>query len=156
VAPDGAAHVLWTERAIDERLREKFFPEVEQSHSLNYAIVRDGKVVTRRILAQSGQGGTGEIPGSARFQATPANRLWVIYYVSGTSASGQSLNENRVLEIKGDGVSALTVVPLKFPMTDFFTPTVRAGSPPSRRLEMLGQRTGGPRTIGYARIRLSE
>src|SRR5207245_2652430 len=27
IGPDGAAHIIWTERAIDERLRPKFFPD---------------------------------------------------------------------------------------------------------------------------------
>ncbi|NQT87724.1 hypothetical protein HQ560_13225 [bacterium] len=35
---DGAAHILWAERAIDERLRPKFFPDAKQSHALNYAV----------------------------------------------------------------------------------------------------------------------
>ncbi|MHC4353972.1 MAG: hypothetical protein ACYS0H_14785, partial [Planctomycetota bacterium] len=46
-APDGDVHILWTERALDERLREKFFPAEKQSHSLKYAVVRDGKIVLR-------------------------------------------------------------------------------------------------------------
>jgi len=156
VAPDGAAHLLWTERAIDERLRERFFPNAEQSHSLNYAIVREGKVVARKVLAQSGKGGSGEIPGAARFQVTPANRLWVVYYVGGRSPDGHSLSENRVMEIRAERISPPAVVPLKYPMTDFFTATVRAGSPPSRHLEMLGHRAGTPRTIAYARVLLPE
>jgi len=36
----------------------------------------------------------------------------------------------------------------------FFTSTVRGGSPPSKTLEMLGQRTGTGNTISYARVRL--
>ena len=39
---EGAVHLLWSERAIDERLREKFFPEAKQSHSLSYAVFKEG------------------------------------------------------------------------------------------------------------------
>ena len=45
LAPSGEAHVVWTERAIDERLRDKFFPGAPQSHAVNYARVRDGRIL---------------------------------------------------------------------------------------------------------------
>ena len=53
LAPNGDAHLLWSERAIDERLRAKFFPEAKQSHTLNYAVVRACQVVHRRTLMES-------------------------------------------------------------------------------------------------------
>ena len=45
-------------------------------------------------------------------------------------------------------------VPLKKPFTDFFTATARAGSPPSKTLELFGTRQGSNATISYARIRI--
>jgi hypothetical protein len=153
VAPDGAAHLLWVERALDERLREKFFPDAQQSYQLNYAVVRGGAVVQRRSLVQAGEGG--EIPAAARFQVTPENRLFVFYYVHGSGAAGHRVSENRLLEVYQDGTSSPEVrVPLARPFTRYFTTTVRAGSPPSRTLEVLGHRTGQPLTMSYARIRL--
>lgn len=155
VAPDGAAHIVWTERAIDERLRQKFFPAAKQSHSLNYAIVRDGKVVRRQTLVLAEEGGTKEIPASPRFQVTPENRLFLIHYVGGTDSNGQALSENRIMELRADGtVSESRRVPLKIPFTGYFTATVRAGSPPSNTLELLGHHAGKPMTLSYARIRL--
>jgi hypothetical protein len=38
LAPDGNVHVLWKERAIDERLRKEFFPGEKQSYTLRYAV----------------------------------------------------------------------------------------------------------------------
>jgi hypothetical protein len=155
LAPNGAAHLLWTERALDERLREKFFPGEKQSHSLRYAVVREGKVMLRRVLAEAVEGGTQEVPGRGRFQVTPAQRLFVVYYVSGRTASGQTVSENRVIELRAGGeVSAPVRLPLKQPLTDFFTATVRGGSPPSRSVEMLGHRAGSPNVVSYARVRL--
>jgi hypothetical protein len=155
VAPDGAVHLLWTERAIDERLRERFFPEARQSHALNYAVVRAGKVVTRQTLALAEEGGSTEIPGRGRFQVTPDQRLWVVYYVSGRNTEGKPVSENRLLEMSRDGTPGSPVrLPLKHPLSDFFTATVRGGSPPSAALELLGPRVGSPLTISYARIRL--
>ena len=45
-------------------------------------------------------------------------------------------------------------VPLKRPFRSYFTATVRAGSPPSALLDLLGQQAGTSHTISYARIRL--
>jgi len=155
VAPDGDVHVLWTERAIDERLRQKFFPEAKQLHALNYAVVRDGNVVSRRTLVQGGEGLSGEVPSAGRFQVTADNRLFVFYYVGGQDAVGKRVSENRVMELHPGGAANASVpVPLKEPFTSFFTAAVRAGSPPSNTLELLGQRVGKPLAISYARIRL--
>jgi hypothetical protein len=157
VAPDGAAHLLWTERALDERLREKFYPDAKQAHSLNYAVVKDGKVMNRRVLAEAVEGLSSEIPSFGRFHVTPDNRLLVVYYVHGANTAKKSVSENRLLEIRQDGsVSVSVVIPLKYPFGEFFTATVRAGSPTSRTLELLGPRVGSPMTISYARIRLGQ
>jgi len=155
VAPDGAVHLLWTERALDERLRERFFPGEKQRHQLNYAVLREGQVVLRRTLAEGGEGLSSETPGSGRFQVTPDNRLLVLYFVGGSDAEGKPVAENRLLEIRQDGTASDPVrVPLADPFTSFFTATPRAGSPPSNVLELLGEclRTQG--TVRYARIRL--
>jgi hypothetical protein len=155
IAPDGAVHMLWNERAIDERLREKFFPEARQSVALNYAIFHDSKVVTRRTLALSEEGGSKEVPGSARFQVTPDNRLFAVYFVGGTNTAGQPVSENRIIELKSGEVQGLPVrLPLKQPFTRFFTATVRAGSSPSNILDMLGTKAGDRLNIHYAQVKL--
>jgi len=153
VDPDGAVHILWTERALDERLREKFFPGAKQSHALNYAILRDGKVELRRTLAIADEGGSELKPGPGRFHITPDNRLFVIYFLEGTDTSGKSVAENRLLEITAGGIPGTSVVlPLKQPFSSFFTATVRAGSKPSEVIDILGICDGVKNTISYARI----
>lgn len=155
VAPDGAAHILWTDRATDTRLRDKLFPGTRQTHALNYAVVRNGKVASRRTLLLGGEGAAGEIPGRGRFQITPEGRLFAFYYVSGQDPAGKSVSENRLMELPADGTSSPPVkVPLERPFVGYFTATVRGGSPPSKTLDVLGQRAGLPNTISYARIRL--
>jgi hypothetical protein len=154
-APDGSVHLLWTERALDGRLREKFFPDAKQSHALNYAIVRNGQVILRRTLAEAREGGPAEIPSAGRFQVGPENRLYVLFYVNGRGAAGQAISENRVLEIQTGGApSAAVRIPLTVPFVNYFTATVRGGSPPSDTVEMLGQRTDTSAAISYARVRL--
>jgi hypothetical protein len=155
VAPDGLVHLVWMERAIDERLRQKFFPDAKQSNTLNYAAVRDGKVVTRRALVQNEEGGAAEVANSPRFQVTEAGRLFVVYYVSGKNSNGVAVSENRLTELLPDGaVSAPVVVPLNPPFTSYFTATVRAGTAASTVIDMLGARAGKSNTISYARIRI--
>lgn len=150
VAPDGAAHIVWTERALDERLRPKFFPEAKQSHALNYAIVGDGKIVLRRTLLVAEEGKPHDVPSAPRFQVTPDNRLFLVYYVQRAGVS-----ENRLMEIHRGGEPGPQVrIPFQKPFTSYLTATVRGGSPPSNTLELLGQRESAPLTISYARVRL--
>jgi hypothetical protein len=155
LAPNNEVHLLWSERAIDERLREKFFPEAKQSHALNYALVRDGKVIRRRTLMESTEDKPGIVGSAGRFHLTPDNRLFVVWYASGTEAGGRSVAENCIMEILPDGaVGAPVRLPLNRPFTSYFTTTVRAGSPPSYTLEMLGLRKGAGNAISYSRVRL--
>ena len=155
VADDGVVHLLWTERAIDIRLRDSFFPDAKQSHALYYGMVREGKLVSQRVLLQSEEGQSDEAPGQARFQITPEGRVFVFCYVSGKDATDRLLSENRLLEISSEGEPSQWVkVPLQYPLSSYFTATVRAGSPPSRFIELLGQRAGRGSVISYAKIRL--
>jgi hypothetical protein len=156
VAPDGAAHLTWLERALDERLRAKFYPEAKQSIAINYAIVREGKIVLRRTLVAKEEGKPSEgTPGAPRFQVTPDHRLFLCFYIQGTDGSGKGFSENRLLEIGPGGEPGRSVrIPFKKPFTSYFTANVRGGSPPAAILELLGIRENSPATIGYARVRL--
>jgi len=155
IAPDGAAHILWSERALDERLKEQFFPEEKQRHQLNYAVVRDGKVMTKRALLESGDGLPPETPGRGRFHVTPDGRLLVFYFVSGSRPDGAGFAENRLLEVyPGGTISSPTVVDLDNPFTSFFTATPRAGCAPSDVLDVFGECANTQRMLRYARIRI--
>jgi hypothetical protein len=154
-APNGDVHLVWSERAIDERLRPKFFPEAKQSQTLNYAMLRQGKVIRRLTLEESTQDKPQIVASAARFQVSPDNRLFVVYYASGLDHTGKQVSENRVMEIQADSTPGQPVrLPLERPYINFFTTTIRAGSSPSRTLEVLGQRAEMPLTISYARVRL--
>jgi hypothetical protein len=156
VDPRGRVHLLWTERALDERLRPRFFPEAQQRHQLNYAIFRDGTVLQRRTLFEARENETREIPSAARFHATPDHRLFVICDVQGERADGSAVSENRIFELHPDGSPApAQVLPFKQPFTSFFTATPRAGSTPTEYLDLLGTPAHRPNSINYARIRLA-
>jgi hypothetical protein len=157
VTVDGSVHVLWTERALDERLREEFFPTEKQRHALEYALVKDGRVIRRRTVWAAEEGKSKKQPGRGRFHVTPDGRLFVLFYLSGTDDQGRGVSENRLLEMR-DNVSPRdsVIVPLQRPFVDFFTTTVRGGSPPSGTIELLGVGVGSRKTLSYARIRLAE
>lgn len=155
VGPDATVHIVWTERAIDERLREKFFPEAKQNHSLNYATVHEGKLTASRTLLLAEEGKSKEFPSAPRFQVTPDERLFLIFYVQGSDAAGKRVSENRLMEILPGGKTGQAVkVDFEKPFTSYFTATVRAGSPSSNTLELLGHREGASQTISYARVKL--
>ncbi len=156
VAPDGAVHLLWTERAIDTRLREKFFPHEKQSYALNYAVVRQGKVVLRKSLIEAREGQPGPIPTAGRFHVTPEGRLFVFCHVGASQGPGKPLAENRLFEVLPDGSAGQSVhVGLGHPLVSFFTATPRAGSAPSQVLDLLGTAADQPLAIRYARIRVA-
>ena len=172
---DGRVHILWMEYPIGRKLRDEHFPDIRRITGMKYAIVEEGKVVFRRTLVEGGEGLSGVIPTSGRFQVAPAGRLFVFYYVEGTNPSGEMIRENRLMEVHPDGnVGDPVLVPMKHPLGGFlafFTATTRGGSPPSETLDVLGSRAHTPDTprtagkykqhemtfpnkISYARIRL--
>ncbi len=136
-APDGLVYVLWYERALDERLWEEFFPEEKQSESLNFAIIKDGKVIFRKPVMK---GSPGEVvPGKGRFQVTKDNRLFVFYYVHGGPGD---IKENRIVEISLSGdytLSKPVKINVERPLINFYTANVRAGSAPSSILDVYGK-----------------
>ncbi len=155
VAPDGAVHIVWTERALDERLRPKFFPNEKQRHELNYARLRDGRIETRRTLLAVDEGKPGLIPSLPRLHATPDNRLFVFFSVAGADETGKPVAENRLLGLGPDGAPERTArVPFKHPLSSCFTATVRGGSAPSPTLDLLGTRADQPNAMCYARVRI--
>ena len=156
VADDGRVHILWTERAIDPRLREKFFPDARQSHALNYAIL------SRR--ARSSTSARSSWPKRA------ARTKWCWPPVSTSrrpSACSCSTTSRAVMHraahsrrtgswncSRTERLAHRSASRSQSPMSAFFTATVRGGSPPSPVLELLGLRANQGDAIHYARIRL--
>ena len=155
MGPKGNIHFLWSEKAIDERLREKFFPSAKQSFSIKYAIFKKGKVIIRKTLIEAREGKNDDIPVTARFHVTPDNKLYVICSIRKNEKQYSANVENRILMLSPKGeIKAQYTLNLKKPFTNFFTSTMRAGSPPSNYIDLYGNVAGHPLTINYARIRL--
>lgn len=149
LAPDGLVHILWTEKALDERLQKEFFPHEKQSFALNYAIIKDGEVFFRQPIMLS-EGEEKPLPGRGRFQVTPDNRLFIFYHVF---TENNNFTENRVVEVLADYSLSMSVrVPLQRPFSGFFTATVRGGSAPSDILDIFGK--DDKNEMRYARIKI--
>lgn len=152
----GRAHILWLEQSIwDSRVRDKFFPGEPITYALMYGIIDQGKLMRKTRLVFGGEKQESrETPVYGRFQATPDDRLFVLYYTSGTDAQGEQLAENRLVEVYPDGSHGEPVcIPMSYPMRSFFTATERGGSAPSTTIDLLGQ-ANGINGIRYARISL--
>ena len=159
VAPDETVHLLWSERAIDVRLREKFFPGEKQSEALCHAVFRDGKIQKRNNVMIRYENEVKPVASTGCFHTTPDGRLWVVYYVSGTErdeATGTEnhVSENRIMEIKnGEPTLDFQTIPLKIPFSSFFTATVRTGNEPSTILDLHGVCPNSDQ-LRYAAIKL--
>ena len=159
VMPDDTVHLLWTERAINTQLREKFFPDAKQSEALCHAVVRDGKILKRNDIAIRHEGETKPVASTGRFHATPDGRLWVVYYVSGAERDTvtnerKNVSENRIMEIKnGEPTGNFQTIPLAKPFSRLFTASVRAGNVPSVVLDLHGTCPNSEQ-LRYAAVRL--
>ena len=159
VAPDESVHLLWSDRAIDTRLREKFFPDEKQSEALCHAVVRDGKIQKRNDVMIRHENETKPAASTGRFHATPDGRLWVVCYVQGRerdleSGTVKNVSENRIVEIKnGEPTGQFQTIPLTMPFSSFFTPSVRAGNTPSTILDLHGI-CPNSNQLRYAAVRL--
>jgi hypothetical protein len=98
--PDGTVHLLWTERALDTRLRATFFPDAKQSHALNYATLREGKILLRHALVLAEEDGANLIAGAGRFHIGPPTGDCASSTTSVEPTDrDRSVSENRLVEI---------------------------------------------------------
>lgn len=144
IAPDGAAHIVYTEREVASALmRDKFFPGKSIINSLHLAVVRDGVVVSRRELIHGREGAE---PGLARLHETPDGAVYAVVYMTGPEAG------NKLLKVYPEPGPTLVPIPLKKPVGSYALASVRAGNQPSNTIDLFGQSSAD--TMSYARITL--
>ncbi len=160
IAPDGeTVHVLWTQTDIDTRLREKFFPDARQEHSLRHAVIRRGEVLRQNVLHRCGEGQWKPICHAAQFHPTPDGRLFILYNLAGLeNDDGKSpvrqVSENRLAELNQDGFCGESqILPFREAFTQFFTATPRTGNTPSFKIDILGH-SDNRKSIRYACVEI--
>ena len=158
LAPDGAVHIVWHRGPIHWKLGHDHFPDIKRITSLEYAVLRDGKISNRKTLvASDDRNGPVRAGMTVRFHPAPDGQLFIVYRMWGKE-EGQDINRQQLMQIlpaKTFGRSA--PIPLKHPLINVFTTTPRAGSAPSPILHLFGHHRDGKRhTARYARVRISD
>jgi len=151
LGPDGDAHVLYLDRNIWHAfMRDEFFRGTPITVSLAYARIREGKVAEQRTLVEhvEGQPAKALVPNYGAFHATADGRLFALYHVSGGDATG-----NYALQLLPKADAAPVRLPLKFPLSNFFTATERLGTEPSDTIDLYGHGPE-PNTIRYAQVKI--
>ncbi|MHC4741436.1 MAG: hypothetical protein ACYS8Z_05970 [Planctomycetota bacterium] len=151
----GAAHLLYLKRPHQyDFIRDKYFPGQAMTTHLEYTVVKKGRVVSRKTLAESSPGSTGMAPSFGRFHVGADESLYVI--VSGTGGkAGSRASGNFVGRIAGGSAKPeFTRIALEHPFGTFFTNTMRGGSAPSDIVDIFGIADDNP-NLRYARIRLN-
>ena len=162
LAPDGRLHLVWQKGPIHARLRDLYFPDIQRDWYLCYGILKDGKMLAKRVLLAGGETTgplrpTGYI-GHPRFHIAPDHTLYIhiLCNLVGTTPETRAQTGTYALRIESDGsVSAPVRIPLSRPITGaFFTATPRAGNRLTEAADLLiaDTRDGKP-VASYARIR---
>lgn len=140
----GQTHLLWVEQSLwHPFMRERFFPQAKQIWTLHYGVLEQGRLLSNTVIATGGEGLSTPSPHYGRFHMLPDGRLLCLYYVSGKTAAGDPLEENRVVELLPDGgVGESARVPFALPFNSFQTATPRSGSRPSTTLDVYGTVVG--------------
>jgi len=115
----GDAHLLYFRQTSVPIIRDRFLPGTPIVVSLEYVLIRRGRIVERRSLVRGSYG---------RLHATDDGRLLLIYTAEG---------RNKIMQIKPD-ITPPQVIPFKEPFRLFFTNTERGGSNPSRVIDIFG------------------
>ncbi len=150
----GAAHLLYTKQPYQhDFIRDKYFPGETMKVYLEYVVVKDGKVLSRRTLAERPAGTDGFEPSFGRFHISDAGELYVI--AAGVSIEkGQRTYGNVLGRIPaGKNKPKFERIEMKHPFGNFFTNTPRGGSKPSDIIDVFGIANDNP-NLRYARIHI--
>ena len=164
----GAAHLLYLKQPHQYKfIRDRYFPAQAMTVHLEYVVIKDGKILSRRTLTEGPQDSEGPAPSFGRFHVTSSGELYVI--VAGTSTDGGTQPTfgnylGRILPTPAYAGASLSApkrgakpsfvrVGLKHPFRIFFTNTPRGGSEPSDVIDLFGIADDNP-NLRYARVRL--
>ena len=149
-----AAHLLYLKRPHQYGfIRDKYFPGQPMTAHLEYVVVKNGKIVASKTLAETPSGAAGIEPSFGRFHISSGEKLYVL--VAGTVIEqGQRIFGNNVGRAGADGNRPkFERIELKHPFHSFFTNTPRGGSLPSDVIDLFGIADDHP-NLRYARIRI--
>jgi len=150
----GATHLLYLKRPHHYSfIRDKYFPGQAMTAYLEYVVVKGGKVLARKTLAETPQGSNGLEPSYGRFHISSDGALWVIAAGTHTDGAGSTFGNYIGRILPGQSRPVFVRIDLKHPFRTFFTNTVRGGSEPSDVIDLFGIADDNP-NLRYASIRL--
>jgi len=160
LAPDGRLHVVYQKHPIHPKLRDAHFPDIKRDWRLCYALLKDGKVLRKRVLLAGGET-TGPLHpfgyiGHPRLHITPDHTLFVLCNLKGLTPETRLQSGAHAVRIGTDGAISTPVrIPLERPIgSAFFTATPRAGNRLTEAADLLIADTiDGKPVARYARIR---
>ncbi|MGB2806239.1 MAG: hypothetical protein WBC22_00755, partial [Sedimentisphaerales bacterium] len=129
------------------------FPGQAMIAYLEYVVVKDGKVLSRKTLAETGQGSKGLEPSYGRFHISSNGKLWVIAAGTGIDGTKRTFGNYIGRILPGQSRPVFVRIDLKHPFGTFFTNTPRGGSEPSDVIDLFGIADDNP-NLRYARIHL--
>jgi hypothetical protein len=145
IGPNGEAYVLYSEREVASALlRDKFLPGKSIISSLYLAVVKDGAVLSRRVLIA---GTEAREAGCARFHVTKDGTVYAVLFVTGADGGNKLMQIHPSIENP-----PLVPIPVTKPIGNFCLANVRAGNEPSNIIDLHGPREGN--TMAYAQIRM--
>jgi N-acyl-D-amino-acid deacylase len=156
-APDGRVHLVWQQTPIHPRLRDKYFPDIKRDARLWYGVLRQGKVLEKRVLFAGGEtAGPVQPTGQARFHITPDHTRYLLFNLVGTTPDTRQQTGSYAVRFEQDGsISAPVRIPVQRPLTGtFFTATPRAGNRLTEAVDLLISDTVDDKPVArYARLR---
>lgn len=155
IGPDGAAHLLYLKTNIQHGfIRDRYFPGAPILSSLEYTMIKEGRVMSRHRLLLGGEIESGASPGYGRFHATPDGTLWAVNSATVRKEEGKQERRLLLIPVWPQYEPERTVeIELAQPFSTFFTATERGGSLPSYTLDLFGVGNDGE-VLQYARVDL--
>lgn len=160
LGPDGGLHLVWQKEPIHPKLRDLYFPDIKRDWRLCYGILKDGKLVEKRVVISGGETTgplrpTGYI-GHPRFHITPDHTLYILCNLVGSTPETKAQTGTHAMRIGADGsLSPPVRIAFDRPIAGvFFTATPRAGNPLSEAAHLLiADTVNGKPVARYVRLR---
>ena len=149
VHEDGHVHIIWTEEALNEDIRDPCYPHEKQSWALMHGLLKDGVVLKKHALRLKEEGSTDPEPRWAHFHVGAEGQLIVIHHDRGDTPVTGVL----VLDEQGEIVDRAEV-PLETQMDLSFNASHRCGNAPSNMIDLLG--SSPDEVVRYACIEVSQ
>ncbi|MDX9954694.1 MAG: hypothetical protein RBT75_11385 [Anaerolineae bacterium] len=154
LASDDTLYLTWSATALDERLRDRYFPHQRQSKAIELATVRNGKIASKRQLIRFEDGVAGWYPNTPRFHATSDGRLSLFLYMHDYRGLREKLTGNFLIELSGDRIKKINPLPMEAPLGWYVVASDRLGNTPSDFLDVLGNEPGQELVVRHAEVQI--